>query len=134
MISIKSVLRTDDTVKAISLRYKPFIENEISNYYKVIKNDLIIGVIGLNLNTDGSINVYIGQQPGVCRLSILSLIDASFKSIIDLKDVLKLSDEKSIVYFKHVLAHSKFKLQIVPNIRFEDDVGITDIENILKVK
>lgn len=130
MINLFPIKSDNESVKKIELRYKSFIQNDISNYINVYSSELNIGVIGLNKSPDNSINVYIGQHANICRLSILNLIEASMHSIIYLHDELDLlSDTK--IYFKDILHHTKFKLQIIPNVIFDNDIAIITYKDLL---
>lgn len=90
-------------------------------------NNVDIGLIGINI-TEGEVVVSTFQSPNVCRMSILSLIDASIYF------VQSLVKPEVIVTFKNVHYAHTFKLQqIISDIKANDDDYSTTGEKLLSV-
>lgn len=126
MITLTPVVESHPNVIKIKTRYKSFVENDITHYIDVSREELAIGVIGITVSLDGSFNVYIGQQANVCRLSILNLVESAMKSVVEYLDI----NSNTNVYFKDVLPAAKFKLQVLPNLKYDGDIVITNTKDL----
>ena len=126
MTTLTPVVESHPNVIKIKARYKAFVENDITHYIDVSREELAIGVIGITVSPDGSLNVYIGQQANVCRLSILNLVESAMKVVSDYSNENTTVD----VYFKDILPAAKFKLQVLPNLKYDGDIVITNTKDL----
>lgn len=126
MTTLTPVLESHPNVIKIKARYKAFVENDITHYIDVSREDLAIGVIGITVSPDSSLNVHIGQQANVCRLSILNLVESAMRAVSEYSD----GNTSVDVYFKGVLPAAKFKLQVLPNLKYDGDIVITNTKDL----
>lgn len=107
-------------------RYKTYKPETFFKLAVVSTNDITIGMIGI-IEKDGTYEVHLFQAPAVCRMSVLSLIEAS----VHLVQKLIQNNIKQVLY-SNIHYTLVFKIQqMIPNSKSVDDFIVLDSLDIL---
>lgn len=116
------------TIQALCRTNKDFDYASYNAIAIVHTNNVDIGLVGINITEAREMTVNIFQTPNVCRMSILSLIDASIYF------AQSLAQPEDVVIFKNVHYAHTFKLkQIISDIIANEDDYYTSGVKLLSV-